>query len=57
MIKVQLRFPNDACYESVKVDMGRFKLHRVFDDEIFGFIGDVYVGIKKQSLPKGFLGE
>lgn len=55
--KVNVRFPNDSDYQELSFDLSMFKVHNVFQDEVFGFYEKTYVSIKKESLPKGFLGE
>jgi hypothetical protein len=41
----------------VKIDLNGFKIHHITHDEVFGYYGFQYMAIKKDSLPKDFLGE
>lgn len=53
--RVLLRFPNDCGWTKLKVDLNELNIVRVFDDEIFAYIGDNCISIKKDSLPKDFV--
>lgn len=56
MSKIQVRFPNESHYQEVDFDLSMFKVHNVYQDEVFGYFGNMYVSIRKETLPKGFLG-
>jgi hypothetical protein len=47
MTKVKMRFPNESYFEDVTIDMNEFKPEQEFKDEIFGWLKDVYVSLKK----------
>jgi hypothetical protein len=57
MSKVQVRFPNECNFQEVDFDLSMFKVHNNYQDEVFGYYGNMYISIKKKTLPKGFLGE
>jgi hypothetical protein len=42
-----MRFPNESYFEDVTIDMNEFKPEQEFKDEIFGWLKDVYVSLKK----------
>lgn len=52
--RVLLRFPNDCGWTKYKLQLDDLKVVSVFDDEIFAYIGDNCISIKKDSLPKDF---
>lgn len=54
-IKVLFRFPNDYSWLSYKITLSELNVVKIFDDEVFGFIGNNYIAIKKDTLPKDFL--
>jgi hypothetical protein len=49
-----LRFPNDISWTKCKLYLSDLKIVNVFKDEVFGFVGDDYISIKRDSLPKDF---
>lgn len=49
MKKVKMRFPNESFFVDVEIDMDNFKPQQEFDTEIFGWYGDIYVSIKKDT--------
>jgi hypothetical protein len=53
--RVLLRFPNEWGWIKFKLNLNDLKVVRVFDDEIFAFIGDTCISIKRDSLPKSFV--
>ena len=57
MSKVQVRFPNECNFQEVDFDLSMFKVHNNHQDEVFGYYGNMYIYINKETLPKGFLGE
>jgi hypothetical protein len=52
--RVLLRFPNDISWTKCKLYLSDLKIVNVFKDEVFGFVGDDYISIKRDSLPKDF---
>ena len=57
MSKVQVRFPNECNFQEVDFDLSMFKIDVIYKDEVFGYYGNMYISINKETLPKGFLGE
>jgi hypothetical protein len=47
MKKMLVRFPNESFFEEKYIDMNKFKPNKEFNDEIFGWYGDIYISIKK----------
>ncbi len=47
MKKVLVRFPNECYFVEIQMDMDKFKPDKEFDDQIFGWYGDIYVSVKK----------
>jgi hypothetical protein len=47
--KVKVRFPNESYFEEMEINMSDFKPNTEFDDEVFGWYGDVYISIKKEK--------
>lgn len=45
--KVMVRFPNESFFEELEINMNEFKPTAEFDNEVFGWYGDVYISIKK----------
>lgn len=56
-VNVEFRFPNEMNHDKVKLDLDDFKIHHITNDEVFGYYGFQYMAIKRDSLPKDFLGE
>ncbi len=56
-VDIEFRFPNEMNYDKVKLDLDSFTIHHITHDEVFGYYGFQYMAIKKDSLPKDFLGE
>lgn len=54
-IKVLFRFPNDFAWLQYKIQLSELNIVRIFDDEVFAFLGNNYIAIKKDTLPKDFL--
>lgn len=50
-----MRFPNDLGWIKQKLVLSELKIVTIFDDEIFAYIGNNCVSIKKDSLPKDFV--
>ena len=50
MKKVLVRFPNESFFEEIFIDMNKFNPEKEFNDEIFGWYGDLYISIKKISF-------
>jgi hypothetical protein len=49
-IEVKLvRFADDDTYQKLSVNMNEFRLNKEFDDEMFGWYGNLYVAIKKDK--------
>ena len=42
-----VRFADDDTYREIPVNMSEFVLSKEFDDEIFGWYGNLYMAIKK----------
>lgn len=53
--RVLMRFPNDLGWMKQKLMLSELKIVTIFDDEIFAYIGNNCVSIKKDSLPKDFV--
>lgn len=53
--RILFRFPNDFGWSKHKVDLGDLKIISVFDTEVFAYIGNNCISIKRDSLPKNFL--
>ena len=47
--KVKVRFPNESYFEEMEINMSEFKPSTDFDDEVFGWYGDIYISIKKDK--------
>lgn len=47
MKKVMVRFPNESYFIEIDLDMSQFKPEKEFDDQIFGWYGDIYISVKK----------
>jgi hypothetical protein len=47
--KVNVRFPNESFFEEIEINMSEFKPTTEFDDEVFGWYGDIYISIKKDK--------
>ena len=47
--KVKVRFPNESYFEEMEINMNDFKPNTEFEDEVFGWYGDIYVSIKKEK--------
>jgi len=52
---VLLRFPNEWGWIKFKIELNDLNVIRVFDDEVFAYIGNNCVSIKRDSLPKNFV--
>jgi hypothetical protein len=52
--RVLLRFHNDISWTKCKLYLSDLKIVSVFKDEVFAFVGDDYISIKRDSLPKDF---
>jgi hypothetical protein len=57
MTRVQVRFDTDLCFVDIGIDLSEFVVKKVYDDEVFGEYGFQHIFIKRDSLPKDFLGE
>jgi hypothetical protein len=57
MTRVQVRFDTDLIFVDIGIDLSGFVVSKVYDDEVFGQYGFQNIFIKKDSLPKDFLGE
>ena len=42
-----VRFADDDTYRKLTINMCEFNQTKEFDDEVFGWYGDVYISIKK----------
>jgi hypothetical protein len=47
--KVKVRFPNECFFDDMEINMDDFKPNTEFDDEVFGWYGDIYISIKKEK--------
>jgi len=47
--KVEVRFPNECYFEEIEMDLNEFKPVNEFDDEVFGWFGDIYISMKKHN--------
>ena len=47
MTKVKVRFANESYFDEILINPNDFKPEKEFDDEVFGWLGDVYVSLKK----------
>ena len=45
--KVKVRFPNEATFSEISINMADFKPEIEFKDETFGWLKDTYVSISK----------
>jgi len=45
-----VRFADDDTYREISIDMNQFNPTKEFDDEIFGWYGNLYVAIKKDKI-------
>ena len=50
-VTVLVRFPNESYWDEMKIDLSKFKQENEFDHEVFGWYEDIYISIKKTSLP------
>ncbi len=57
MTRVQVRFDTDFSFVDIGIDLSGFVVKKVYDDEVFGEYGFQHIFIKRDSLPKDFLGE
>ncbi len=57
MTRVHVRFDTDLCFVDIGIDLSEFVVKKVYDDEVFGEYGFQHIFIKRDSLPKDFLGE
>jgi hypothetical protein len=51
LVKVFVRFPNESFYEKLIIDINKFKISNEFEQEVFGWYENIYISIKKDSLP------
>lgn len=47
--KVEVRFPNECYFEEIEMDLNDFKPVNEFDDEVFGWFGDIYISMKRNN--------
>jgi len=48
--KVKVRFPNEYFFDEIELNMDEFRPEKEFNDQIFGWYGDIYISIEKDSL-------
>ncbi len=46
-VKKMVRLPNECYFEELDINMDEFKPNTEFEDEVFGWYGDMYISIKK----------
>ena len=47
MITKLVRFPNTDFFQEILMDISKFKPQNEFQDEIFGWYGNILISIKK----------
>ena len=48
-MKHMIRFPNESCFQEASIDISKFKPEMYFENETFGWYGDIYISILKKK--------